>query len=486
MRHTTLNSIVLSLLICSVLQFTASSLARPATAGTVIVTAFGAKGDGITDDYNALKAAAKYLCSHPGLTLEFPQGTYHISEYRIDGGPNANGVTDIIYDGCSNVKIIGVGAKIDVNGSFHRSFDYTAGRGYHYSYTNGVIPFNFQNSSGFTVEGFELNGNVDKTTRDPGVAEGNTGGIWTGNCHNYTISGVYVHHFAMDGLYLGSGLNSKADTNGKLNQVTSTNNARQGLSIIQVRGLQVLNSVFSNTGRTGGSYGNHAPSDGADVEPNAVPPTVDLETGGILFQNCIFEDNLGVQLACDMPQGVDSIDVEGSLFEAESADDYTIAFCLMPASGTVNNCTFNVSNPRCVLLTGVSGTNPANLPYFKQMVFSNNVFNVQDNAGVLSDPGVPKINVDFTDNRINVFAPGPDKTYLKLRNLALVQGNTIYVDAKGYSGAPNGAQYVLLYDGSLDISGNKYETDLCGAAKYLIFYPPQGIATDEMWSENFN
>jgi len=454
----------------------------PTSGPTVSVKDFGAKGDGASDDYEALQAAAAYICSHPGQTLVFPAGVYRVARYKIEGGPKANKVTNIVYDGCRNVTISGVGARVEVMGAFIRAADYTAGGGkYHYSYTNEVAPFDFRNSSNFTLTGFELYGNADKATRDPGVAEGGSHGVATNNCSNYAISNLYVHHFLADGIYIGAGL--KADRNVTITGVTSTNNARDGMSLIQVRDIQVLNCTFKNNGRTGGQYGNHAPSAGIDVEPNAAPPRADVETGGVLIQNCQFEDNLGIQLVCDGANNVERIDVKQCSINALSPDDYQVAFVVFPASGIVQECTFDLSYPHYV---GFAGSR-SKFAYFRQFIFANNIFNLGFNGGILSDPWGESLNIQFKANTVNVSGPPGDRSYMKLRGLAVVAGNTFYVDGRAYSGAGSAGQAVILYDSTQDVEGNTYRTNLSGAGRaFKVVYPRVAQVANEKYSPNFS
>src|SRR5205814_2220238 len=61
---------------------------------------FGAKGDGQSDDYDALQAAASALCQTPNATMLFPEGTYRIGRHRVAGGPKEKEVQNIRYVGC--------------------------------------------------------------------------------------------------------------------------------------------------------------------------------------------------------------------------------------------------------------------------------------------------------------------------------------------------------------------------------------------------
>ncbi|HEY3282333.1 MAG TPA: glycosyl hydrolase family 28-related protein, partial [Armatimonadota bacterium] len=74
------------------------SAASPAAAQTtptvtsravtvVNVTAFGAKGDGVTDDRPAIQAAIDALTAKQGGILRIPKGTYLLNSYRPGAHP---------------------------------------------------------------------------------------------------------------------------------------------------------------------------------------------------------------------------------------------------------------------------------------------------------------------------------------------------------------------------------------------------------------
>jgi len=456
------------------------ALGGQASAATVSVKQFGVKGDGQSDDYEALKTAAAYICSHPGQTLVFPPGVYKVAPFKVEGGPNKNNVTDIVYDGCRNVTISGKGAKIDVFGAFNRPGDYACAGKYKCSYTNQVAPFEFKNSSNFTLTGFELYGNADKATHDPGLTEGSSMGVVTYNCSNYTISNLHAHHFLTDGLYIGH--DRKADRNATITGVTSTNNGRNGMSLIQVRGIQVSNSTFAHNARTDGQYGYYGPGAGIDVEPNAVPPVVDVESGEVVIQNCQFEDNRGWQFVCAHTDQVDSTDVKQCKIKVQSPDSSPLAFCAFPANGTVQECTFNLAKGHYVFLHG----DRSKFPSLRQLIFENNILNLGWNGGILSAPTGESLNIQFKGNTVNVSGPPGDRSDMKLCNLAVVSGNTFSVDQRGYSGSAGG-QNVILYEGTAEIEGNTYRTNLSGPGKaFKIDYPPQARVARETYSPNFS
>ncbi len=276
--------------------------------GGLSVKDYGAKGDGMTDDYAAIKRAVAAINTAGKGILVFPPGVYKIDQHKIIGGGSANTITDICFQNCNGLQVIGYKAVINVKGNFNRAADYTVG-GFTYSYSESVVPFSFVNCSNFELSGFELNGSVNVMSRATGVTEGTCHGVLTAKCSNYTLRDLYIHHFATDGLLLGGDttVTAIADKDVSVKNVRSLFNARQGVSVIQVRGAEFVGCEFSETGNSAGSYGSHAPGNGVDIEPNFNTPTVDVRTGSITFTECKFKNNAGSQFTAAYADKVQKI-----------------------------------------------------------------------------------------------------------------------------------------------------------------------------------
>ena len=447
-----------------------SAWSAPAKAVTLNVKDFGAKGDGVTDDYDAMQAAAVAICNAPGATLVYPAGVYRINRYRITAGPQKNKVLDIRYVGCSGNTITGSGASIEVKGDFRRAADLNDG-GYWRSYSNSLIPFAFINSSGFHLTGFEINGNVNKMSRDARVVEGTGTGITTTNCKDYVLENLFVHHFATDGIHLGA--NSElADQRATVSNVTSTHNARQGLSIAQARQVTVVNSVFADTGRTGG-YGSHAPAAGVDVEPGRRPPEEDVATGLIVFDHCRFEENIGSQFVSGWPGLVESITVQNSTIKATLADTSGTAFMNAPRTGITTNNTFELASGHWI---AAAVRRPDQYPDIAHLTFSHNTIRLGSNSGIL--PPMLQAPVDLLDNDIRIENDRADLDPLRLSYFNLIEGNRFFVAGSGYSGLG----YTVLYErGKTTVRKNSYDTDRNSSGAFTVYYGP-GMATD---GENF-
>lgn len=307
------------------------------TAQRLIVNVrdMGARGDGLTDDYEALQRAVHRINEHHGGTLFFPPGRYRIDRFVVTG-PNSNGVQDLVFQGCDGLAVVGDRAKIDLKGDFQRGADWAGAGGHHYSYRRCVQPLVFGACRDFRVEGLEIDGHVELTTRAPNLSETPGSGIYTYECSDYLIRNVYVHHLPTDGIYLG-GSPRHADRNAVLENVRSTHNARQGLSIIQLRGGSFISCRFEKTGQTDGSYGGHWPMAGVDVEPEHDVPEVDVRTGDLNFANCIFQDNNGDQFVSLGGRMVEDVRLIGCTVD-QGQSPYPYQLRLAVNGGLLNDC----------------------------------------------------------------------------------------------------------------------------------------------------
>ena len=107
-------------------------------------------------------------------------------------------------------------------------------------------------------------------------------GIEIRGCTNITIKDLTAKDFWGDGLYIGVSGGQKYSKNITLENVVSDNNRRQGLSVISVDGLYGLNVTLSNTNGT-------APQAGVDFEPN----NPDEILQNIVFKNLRTYNNAG-------------------------------------------------------------------------------------------------------------------------------------------------------------------------------------------------
>jgi hypothetical protein len=295
------------------------------------------------------------------------------------------------------------------------------------------------------------------------VIEGGNAGILTTNCKNYTIENVNVHHFHTDGITLG-GNSAVADQGAVLKNVIAANNARQGLSIIQLRTGTILNSLFLNTGRTG-SYGYHEPAAGVDVEPVRVPPAEDVRTGLLTFDGCHFEENMGSQFISTWPERVEMISVRNSYVKATSQDGYPIAFLNAPATGVVSGNTLDLGPRYSVALAPLKKDKYSSLV---KLTYSGNTFNLQNKQGLVTAAGTAPI--DFIGNVVRVVSPAQDRSRLGLYYMDRVEANRFFIAGSGYIGSTGSQPWVIVYGRVKSIRGNVYSTDLAGSRQYNTVY----------------
>jgi hypothetical protein len=316
----------------------------PKARKKVSVREFGAVPNNDCDDTDPMQAAADYLCAHPGTTLIYPPGIYNVDK-TVDFDTEFSGLVNdkaITYNHCSNVKITGVGAKIEVKGNFEKAVArlipdfpppplcHGAGWPPIFSPCAAVgeadtfqrVPFAFVESNNFVLSGFEIDGNVDQMTQsNPTVylAERSEYGVWIIDSHDFVLERLFIHHMATDGINFPS---SPGSDNGKINNVISANNARMALTIAgPVRNLKVVDTQLRDSGVVGtalNSYTAHSPARGVDIETECLPADADWGvpdlrtqgcriTGNILFNRVRATGSIGGQIA--FPHGESSANI---------------------------------------------------------------------------------------------------------------------------------------------------------------------------------
>lgn len=315
--------------------------------------AFGAIGDGLTDDYPAFQrmAAAVNSAGRGTVTLS-PGRTYFLDNYLHAN----NGVTDVTFRGCSGLIIEGNGAAISTKGDFFRDV----------RTTRGLTGLRFEDCSNVQLNSLQLIGNVQRTTRPVGLTEAPTHGLTFGGCSDVTLDGVTARHFAGDGLYIRESMVATGGRYRASRRFTVRNsrflfNARQGLSVIQLRDALFDGCDFSYTGyvdsqSSAGAYGHHAPAAGVDIEPNATPVTprpVDVLTGNIRLRNCRMIGNLGSALSAMQVRGIEAtienIIVEGCTLETSGSSPSRYGLIFDVPGGAITGCTIDMRDKTAFL-----------------------------------------------------------------------------------------------------------------------------------------
>jgi hypothetical protein len=379
---------------------------------------YGAKGDGKSDDYLAIKKVFDLVNKNGGGEIFFPKGNYYIAQFHNGN----NEVADLELKNCGRLIISGENAIISVMGHFHRKTN-TFRSGRRYSAASAIIPFKISNCKNVDVSNLEIIGNVNETTRDNGVVESGGHLVLISNCTGVKLSRLSIHHGQTDGLYI-SGCASLF-----VNDVTCSNNGRQGMSIIKLQDATFSNCKFINTGVTEGKYGKHAPSAGVDIEPGTKSDTV----RNVSFVNCLFASNLGSQFVCSTTALTDGIQLEKCIFNASlQSSRYTV---IVNAKNVgFRNCEFSCQEGSIYPLWQTDGSSSS----FTRCVIRSNkngfvaVTNAESSSVVIDDctieytgrqilqsyfPYIQMKNMTFVNNKIKIPAE-----YLKVKGpSALIQ-----------------------------------------------------------------
>ena len=220
---------------------------------TILATWFGTKGDGVTNDTQALQAALNAAAGHKLFIPRHRSGFYLTGQLFIPGqiaielepGTIIQAIDTLsrvspVYERLIRIKTV-KDVYINGNGSTLRmnKSAYTSGEQAHI----------------FDISGSE----------------------------NVVIENINANDSGGDGFYVGYFESTVAACrNIVLRNCRADNNRRQGLSVISVDGLIVENCRFSNTKGT-------APQSGVDIEPNG---QLDL-LKNIRFTNCVADGNTG-------------------------------------------------------------------------------------------------------------------------------------------------------------------------------------------------
>lgn len=213
------------------------------------VRAYGAVGDGVTDDTAALQAA---VTAATGKTLLFPVGTYiHSALLTIP----------------SNITILGYGATIKAANSLSKT----------------VGGMSVTGKTNVQIFGLTYDGN--RANRSPSVPVGSAHGFSVANSPDIVLRDVSAKNGVADGLYIGYSNGADANTRVFNVQVYGgryTNCFRNNVSVVGGVNIKFYGSRFDTANGT-------APQTGVDVEAdNATICNEDVE-----FFGCTSDGNTG-------------------------------------------------------------------------------------------------------------------------------------------------------------------------------------------------
>jgi hypothetical protein len=231
--------------------------------GLVSVRQYGAVGDGVTDDTNAINAAIQ---ANPGRTIYFPAKTYLIDATANLGNRDRP-----------------VGIQLNVPG-VTLLLDTTA--------TLTMIPNAAERYAIIAITAADCSVIGGTIIGDVGAHLGATGEWGYGIVINEGGDRALIERTRItkcwgDGIMVGDGttaLTGILPTDIRIVGVDCDDNRRQGLSVVAARRLRVIGGLFRNTGRTAYT----SPGAGIDFEPNLSPSleaNIDLLVVGAVFDN---------------------------------------------------------------------------------------------------------------------------------------------------------------------------------------------------------
>ena len=293
---------------------------------------FGAKGDGVTDDSQAIRKAIESL-PKSNWKLIFPPGTYVQGDGTNPHYTNANGSYggDVLigkpiyfeFNGMSNFAIEGYGATIIAH---PENSCIVNNRG-----------FSFIRCTNGEIKGLTYNGNIENRRPWGGDDSGynNQCGFTTSACSYLTFEDCNAYGCVMDGFFIGADGRTVADYSNhiKLIRCQSLRNYRQGLSVVNGHYGVLEDCVFAETGTI---YGT-SPKAGVDMEQGY---TINYEDRGQKcwsIKRCTFRDNAGGGLV--LHWGTHFATVDDCKFERNSLACYSDSE-YRTRDNQITNCTF--------------------------------------------------------------------------------------------------------------------------------------------------
>jgi hypothetical protein len=270
-RPASRSALLVAYLLCALVPGRARpGLPAGARAKDVVdVRAFGAKGDGKTDDTAAMQAA---LDAGAGRTVVVPRGTYLVlADGHRDGGRGG------LVPRSGTRLVLAPDAVLKAKPT--RSSDY--------------IVVRLEGVSHVVIKGGTIQGD-----RDTHLGRDGEWGFGVGifGASDVLLEDLTVRDCWGDGVFIEEGQPgfSVMPRRITLRRVRATNNRRQGLSILGVEGLTVVDSIFERTAGT-------PPSAGVDIEPDGAGHRV----SNVTFRNCIFRNNAGCGFVASATTGDD-------------------------------------------------------------------------------------------------------------------------------------------------------------------------------------
>jgi hypothetical protein len=296
---------------------------------TLNVKDFGAKGDGVTNDTDALNLAFADLRN--GDTLIFPEGTYLVCNY---------GELDIlIMSGKNDIQII-MDEKAVIQLDTMEDGTLAPGNRYHL--------LNVTNCKNLTITGGAIYGDYWTYKGTAHVELG--GGLLFIDCRDVLVQNIELAYFRGDGSYLGTNIKLENGMRGKCCNVTFDNCYvhdcfRNGITFGSTDGCVISNTVIHDIHGT-------APEAAVDIEAEYSKSSND----NVRIENCHFYNNGILSVAVSGTSNnvsiVNSI-LEQRVVQGTGSDGLHIKDCTVDFVGSRGkNCVIENTTLRYVGLVG--------------------------------------------------------------------------------------------------------------------------------------
>lgn len=271
---------------------------RNPLTGWYHVKHFGAYGDNITDDTDAIQAALTAAGAAGGGTVYVEPGNYKIRAHAPGfAGPN----------------YLGDEGGVSIPTNVHLMLDAKATLWAIPNTEKAYVIVRVYNKGNVTISGGTING--DRSYR-PGGSLGEWGyGIAVTGGYNITIRDVTIQDCWGDGINVqrlpgAAPYLSRVGRELYIENTICSGNRRQGMSLEGIIGAVITNCRFINNGL--GPTGT-LPGAGVDIEPS----TSDVPTWNIMFRGCTFGGNKNCGLLI-MGNSAKDITVDGCRFDGNT------------------------------------------------------------------------------------------------------------------------------------------------------------------------